>query len=105
VAGADAPSERVDGRRPLGKLLTHVFWPQGQLSGRAGLGREIRVGRDALCAGLASVRSELLAVRAIDGEGRLHTCSVTLTQSHAFVPAVGRCRDDLHRVDLHAIRI
>jgi hypothetical protein len=102
VAGADAPSERVDGRRPLGKLLTHVFWPQGQLSGRPGLRREIGVGRDALCAGLARVRSELLAVRAIAGGSR----SMTLTQSHAFVPAVGRCReDDLHRVDLHAIRI
>lgn len=28
------------------------------------------MGRDAWCAGLASVRSELLAVRAINGESR-----------------------------------
>lgn len=54
----------------LANCLHTCFWPQGQLSGRAGLRREIRVGRDASCAGLASVREELLAVRAIDAGSR-----------------------------------
>ena len=70
--------------------------------------REIRIGHDALCAGLASVRLELLSMRAIDSESRyIHsTCSMTLSQSRASVPAVRDAEtNDLHQEDLHAIRI